>query len=127
MGGGRGLSRFAPVFLVALAVASPLRASEEAGASSASAILDRAFANRFEVDTTAEIELVVRNGAGQELRRRLQGVSKVVDGRVCSLGKFIWPERLRGMTVLVIEAFDRSHDAFVYLPSMKRVRRISTA
>jgi len=102
-------------------------AESAAGEGSAVSILQRAFHNRFEVDTIADIDLVVRNGSGQELRRKLHGVSKVIDGRLCSLGQLVWPERLRGMTVLVLEALDRSHDAFVYLPSMKRVRRISTA
>ncbi len=90
-------------------------------------ILERAFVNRFEVDTIANIELVMRDKSKRELRRRLRGVSKRIDGRVHSLGKIVWPDRLRGMSVLTIEAFDRSHDAFVYLPSLKRVRRISTA
>lgn len=89
--------------------------------------LDSAFLNRFHVDTIANIDLVMRDRTGQELRRKLIGYSKVIDGRVHSLGQITWPERLRGMTVLTIEASDRSQDAFVYLPALKRVRRISTA
>ena len=114
-----------------LALASALLASSalaNAGVErSAELILKQAFENRFDVNTIANIELVMRDELNRELRRRLRGVSKVIDGRVHSLGKIVWPERLRGMTVLTIEALDRSHDAFVYLPSLGRVRRISTA
>jgi hypothetical protein len=31
------------------------------------------------------------------------------------------------MTILTIEALDRNHEAFVYLPSLKKVRRVTTA
>jgi len=90
-------------------------------------ILAAAFSNRFEVDTLSTVDLVMRDASGQELRRRLRGASMVIDGRVHSLGQILWPERLRGMTVFTIEAEGRSQDAFVYLPALKRTRRITTA
>lgn len=113
--------------LVEAAAEAPSRASRE-GRCDAQPILSAAFENRFEVDTLANVELVMRDGSGQELRRRLRGASMRIDGRMHSLGKLVWPDRLRGMTVLTIEAAGRrSHDAFVYLPSLRRTRRITTA
>jgi hypothetical protein len=94
---------------------------------SAEAILADAFANRYEVDLTSNIDLVMRNRGGQELRRRFRAASKLIDGRVHSVGRLVWPEYLRGMTILTIEAGNRSHDAFLYLPSLGKVRRITTA
>jgi len=90
-------------------------------------LLERAFSNRYDVDLTSVIELVVRNRGGQERRRTLQAMSKVIDHRVHSIGRLVQPEHLRGMTVLTIEAADRSHDAFLYLPSLALVRRVTTA
>jgi hypothetical protein len=94
---------------------------------SAADILERAFENRYEVDLTSVIDLVTRNDRGQERRRRFHAMSKMIDDRLHSIGRLTEPEYLRGMTVLTIEAKDRAHDAFLYLPSQGRVRRVSTA
>ncbi len=75
---------------------------------------------------TSRIELVAQNRSGQELRRQFEAASKLIDDRMHSIGRLVWPEYLRGMTILTIEAGDRSHDAFVYLPSLKKVRRVGT-
>ncbi len=90
-------------------------------------VLAAAFVNRYDVDLISKIELIMRNSAGQERRRKVHGVSKIIDDRMHSIGRLTWPNYLRGMTILTIEATDRSHDAFVYLPSLDKVRRISTA
>jgi hypothetical protein len=116
---------FATVFFATPAFATPndVRA---VGATPAE-VLARAFANRFEIDMIADLELHMRDGTGQETRRLLKGMSRIIDGHVHTLGQITWPDRLRGVTVLTIEAGARSHDAFVYLPAAQRVRRVSTA
>ncbi len=93
----------------------------------AEAILAAAFANRYDVDLTSKVQLVMRNNHGQERRREFQAAYKLIDGRMHSVGRLLWPPYLRGMTILTIEADNRGHDAFVYLPSLGKVRRISTA
>jgi hypothetical protein len=90
-------------------------------------LLQSAFTNQYEVDSTATIELVIRNRSGQERRRNFETASKIIDDRMHSIGRLTYPEHLRGMTILQIEARDRSHDAFIYLPSSQSVRRGSTA
>jgi hypothetical protein len=102
-------------------------AARDAVLPSAEAILAAAFANRYEVNLTSNIDLVMRNRVGQELRRRFRAASKLIDGRVHSLGRLVRPEYLRGMTILTIEAENRGHDAFLYLPSLGKVRRVTTA
>lgn len=99
----------------------------DARPTSSREVLDRAFEQRYEVDLTSIIDLVVRDTLGQERRRRFRAMSKVIDDRVHSIGRLVEPDYLRGMTILTIEAKDRSHDAFLYLPSLGRVRRVSTA
>lgn len=127
MGSRPGLVALAiPLLLVVPGSARPDEA-RDAAAPSASEILDRAFARRYEVSLTSVIDLVMRNGIGQERRRRFRAMSKLIDDRVHSIGRLVEPEYLRGMTVLTIEAADRSHDAFLYLPSLGRVRRVTTA
>jgi hypothetical protein len=90
-------------------------------------VLDRAFALRFEVDLTSVIELDIFNHAGDRRTRRFEATSKRIGGRVHSIGRLIEPDYLRGMTILTIEADGRNHDSFLYLPSLGRVRRITTA
>ena len=99
----------------------------DAVAPKAEAILAAAFANRYEVDLTSKVQLVMRNDHGQERRREFQAAYKLIDGRMHSIGRLVWPHYLRGMTILTIESEDRGHDAFIYLPSLGKVRRISTA
>jgi hypothetical protein len=119
--------------VIAMALGLPERAGAGEGpaadddATTAEAILATAFANRYEVDLTSKIELVMRDGSGQERKRVFQAASKLVDDRVHSVGRLIWPHHLRGMTILSIEARDRNHEAFVYLPSLDKVRRVTTA
>ena len=93
----------------------------------ASAILRRAFEKRFDADLTSEIELVMEDRSGRQHRRIFDAAAKLIDGRHHSIGKLNWPHHLRDMAILTIEAEDRDHDAFVYLPTLGRVRRISSS
>ena len=93
----------------------------------AAAILADAFKRRFDVDLTSEIELVMQDRNGREHRRVFDAASKMIEGRLHSVGKLNWPVYLRDMTILMIEADGRDHDAFVYLPTLGRVRRVSSA
>jgi len=88
-------------------------------------LLARAVAIRYDCDTRARVDLRMRDRRGGERHRRIQTVAKHIQGRMHSIGRLIAPPHLRGMTVLSIEARDRSDDVFVYLPSLGRVRRIS--
>jgi hypothetical protein len=125
------VTRTLRIAVLSAALLAPGPASPQAGADavppSAGDILDRAFELRYEVDLTSVIDLVMRNEAGHERRRRFHAMSKMIDDRLHSIGRLTEPDYLRGMTVLTIESKDRSHDAFLYLPSLDRVRRVSTA
>mgnify|MGYP002819248396 CR=1 FL=1 len=96
-------------------------------AEQAREVLKAAFENRYEVDLTTQIDLVVHSRSGQTRKRTLNAVTKVIDDRVHSMGRLTSPENLRGMTVMMMEAEDRSHDAFIYMPSLDKVRRINTS
>jgi hypothetical protein len=90
-------------------------------------VLEAAFVNRYSVDLVTQIELVMRDGRNRERRRTIAAVTKVVDGRVYSIGRLLSPEYLRDMTVLMMESENREQDAFVFMPSLDKVRRITTA
>ncbi len=100
---------------------------DDAVPPTAESLLRTAFANRYEVDLTSNIELLMKDGSGQERRRLLRAASKVIDGRIHSVGRLVWPYHLRGMTILSIEQRDRNYDAFVFLPSLGKTRRVTAA
>jgi hypothetical protein len=118
----------AAALAVLLGGASPASAVEvDAIPANPKKLLEKAFENQYNLDSTAKIELVIRNRSGQERRRNFEAVSKIIEDRMHSIGRLTYPAHLRGMTILQIEAEDRSHDAFIYLPSSQAVRRVSTA
>ncbi|HXV37025.1 MAG TPA: outer membrane lipoprotein-sorting protein [Myxococcota bacterium] len=90
-------------------------------------MLAAAFANRYELDAITRIELVMRDAGGERGRSALQYVAKRIDGRLHSIARLVAPEHLRGVAILTIEQRDRNHDAFVFLPSLGRARRIAAA
>lgn len=97
-----------------------------AAPSTPEAILEAAFINRYDVDTIYDLELVTDGPRGSS-QRRLHTVTKIVDGRSHSIGRLTEPATVRGMTVMILETEDGDRDTFVYLPALKRGRRISGA
>ena len=95
--------------------------------SSAGQILTQAFSNRSDCDLRTEMELRMRNRAGSERRRLVQVTVKRIDGRLHSVGRLLSPRYLKGMAIMNIENRDRVDDSFVYLPSLGKVRRVTTA
>jgi hypothetical protein len=94
---------------------------------SSASVLTAAFANRFEVDAISQIELVMRDGSGEARRHKVHYITKMIEQRLHSIARLTAPEYLRGMTILTIEQRDRGHDAFVFLPSLGKTRRVTTA
>jgi hypothetical protein len=111
--------------MIALAIAAA--ASGEPQSESPEALVEAAFANRYEVDLISEMEIVMKSGGGSEQRRLVQAVSKRIDGRSQSIGRVLEPGNLRGLTVLISELADGGREMFVYLPALLRARRISGA
>jgi hypothetical protein len=114
------MRRFLP-----LAIAVAAAASAEPQGGTPEAVLEAAFANRYEVDMISEMELVMRDRGGSEQRRVVQAVSKRIDGRSQSIGRVLEPASLRGLTVFISEVDGGGRDTFVYLPALLRARRIS--
>ena len=116
------------ILLLAVALAAAAHAeSAEPQSESPAALLEAAFANRYELDMISEMEIVMKSGGGSEQRRLVQAVSKRIDGRAQSIGRVLEPGSLRGLTVLISELADGGREMFVYLPALLRARRISGA
>ncbi len=117
--------------LFALGVCASLGAHAGTGAADdraeedARGILAAAFQNRYDISFTAEIELAIQL-RGDDARRRVLRVATLHEGgSYRAMGQLTFPHYLRGMTILSISEENEAHQAFVYLPSQSRVRRIS--
>jgi hypothetical protein len=108
------------------APAPPAAVAPAPAEESAESMLEAAFANRYDVDTIYDLELVTDGPRGHS-QRRLHTVTKIVDGRSHSIGRLTEPATVRGMTVMIIETDDGDRDTFIYLPALKRGRRVSGA
>ncbi len=79
-------------------------------------------------DFTARQLMVLRNRQGQESRRQLRvQVLEVADDGDKSLFVFDDPRDVRGTAFLVHAHRDGADDQWIYLPALRRVRRISSA
>ncbi len=85
--------------------------------------LDRGFGNY-----TAMLEMILRNKHGQESRRQLKVkiLEVEADGNK-SLFVFDEPKDIRGTAFLVHSFKVKSDDQWIYLPALKRVKRISSS
>ena len=92
----------------------------------AASILQRAFTNRYGVNLTAELELQIHAATGDPQTRILNAATLQKGNDYYALGQLSAPEYLRGMTLLTISSAGGRLEAFVYLPSLRKSRRIAT-
>jgi hypothetical protein len=121
-----------PALLAALllvAVPAPVAAQPrlEDGTGAAERIVAEAFARRYACAITGVVEISASKGSMQALKRRLHIAAKFMQGRLHTYAVFREPQYVRGMTFLGVESDDprASEQQFVYLPSMKKIRRVS--
>ncbi|MBW2493882.1 MAG: outer membrane lipoprotein-sorting protein [Deltaproteobacteria bacterium] len=111
----------------AVALVSVAGAWAQSAPPSSESVLAAAFENRYAIDAISRVELVMRGGSDEEIRRKVHYITKIIDQRLHSIARLTAPEYLRGMTILTIEQRDRSHDAFAFIPSLGKTRRVTTA
>jgi hypothetical protein len=90
-------------------------------------IVNEAFERRYSCPITGVVEIFTRKGSMQAMKRRLHVAAKFVGGRLHTYAVFQEPEYIRGMSFLGVESEDPriSEQQFVYLPSLRKIRRVS--
>jgi hypothetical protein len=113
--------------LLALAGAPPAGSQDSARLALADGVIGEAFARRYACAITGVVEISTRKGSMQALKRRLHIAAKFMQGRLHTYAVFREPQYVRGMTFLGVEPDDpeASEQQFVYLPSMRKIRRVS--
>jgi hypothetical protein len=93
----------------------------------ATRLLQRAFEARYECPVSGAIAIETHKRGASAQRRRLDVATKSIGGRLHTYAVFREPPHVRGLAFLSIEATDagRSEERFVYLPSLRKIRRVS--
>ena len=124
----RRSSDLAAVVLIGLSAAGFLLYSQLAWAAApdAAELMERnAAVTRF-ATSSASAEFVLESKDGGRRTRQAQMASKLLpDGRhTMRLVRFVAPADIRGTGILLIERAGAEDDMWVYLPAMRRVRRL---
>lgn len=84
------------------------------------------FAVSKVLDSTSDATFTLINRAGQERVRKVFGTTKLADnGNDNSrMTRFTAPPDVKGTVTLLVEHGDRDDDIWVYLPALKKVRRL---
>lgn len=79
-------------------------------------------------DEQVELQMILKNPQGQERVRELQVVTKTVEKDIQnSILKFKAPRNIAGTGLLTLENKNTDDDQWLYLPTLKKSRRISSA
>lgn len=119
------MSRFgrhpALIVLALSALAAPALGDPSAGD-----IMEHNFLTSKVTDSTSVVTFRLRNATGQERVRLTSGPSKLIPGTTDNrrLITFDAPSDIRGTRTLLIEHTGADDDMWIYLPAMKKVRRL---
>ena len=117
-------SRFVKgLMLTLLGVALSGRALSE---PSADAIMQKSLLSIKVLDSTTRSTFRLINAAGQQRVRETDGQTKLIPGTTDNrrLVNFLSPADVRGTKTLLIEHSVADDDIWIYLPAMKKVRRL---
>ncbi len=119
------------VFLIAaLAAAGVLPPASPAGAEELTArqIIDRVADDKGITDMSSKVTMRIINASGQERVRSVTMQSKTgADDLGKVLMRFMAPADVKGTAFLNIENKGRDDDRLLYLPALRKVRRISVS
>ncbi|PYM03363.1 MAG: RND transporter, partial [Candidatus Rokuibacteriota bacterium] len=89
-------------------------------------IMEKNFVVSKFVDSTSDATFTLINKTGQERVRKTFGTSKLqpngIDNR--RMVRFLSPPDVKGTVTLLVEHSDTDDDIWIYLPALKKVRRL---
>jgi hypothetical protein len=90
-------------------------------------IVRKARDKQFPKNSVTDLTMVLTNKRGNERVRKLQTKRKDYGhGEAKSVAYFLSPADVKGTAFLVWEHPDSANDVFIYLPALKKVRRIAS-
>ncbi len=106
-----------------LLLPSPCRGQTPDGRDIAQHVFDRDVGR----DSSAEAEMVLRSADGRERVRRFRAFVKTEGSARKALIRFLSPADIEGTGFLSVEAKPGETEQFLYLPALKRARRIASS
>lgn len=112
--------------LVAAVAAAFLAAPVRAAAPTPDEIMTKSFLTTRVADSTTDVTMRLINASGQERVRETTGPSKLIPGTTDNrrLITFQAPADVHGTKTLLVEHSMRDDDMWIFLPAMKKVRRL---
>ena len=97
-----------------------------AHALSAVEIMEKNFVVNKYQDSTSDTTITLTNKAGKQRVRKTFGTTKLQAGTLDNMRmtRFLEPADVKGTVSLLIEHSEKDDDIWIYLPSMKKVRRL---
>ena len=90
-------------------------------------IVQKAREKQFPQNSVIELTMVLINRSGTRRERSIQSKRREFGGgEAKSVAYFLSPADVKGTAFLVWEHKDQQNDIFIYLPSLKKVRRIAS-
>lgn len=106
-----------------LLMPSPCRAQTPDGREIAQSVFDRDVGR----DSSAEADMVLMSADGRERVRRFRAFVKTEGSTRKALIRFLSPADIEGTGFLTVEAKPGETEQFLYLPALKRARRIASS
>ena len=110
-----------PIILTLLLILlSPLTAAPEP-----QEIMDKVMEVQSSTSSAMDLALTLIDAGGQERTRRLQTLSLTENGKTSSITVFLSPSSVKNTRFLAVENDQGKTDQWIYLPALKRVKRIA--
>lgn len=89
-------------------------------------IMDKNFMVGKYADSTSDTTMTLTNKSGQQRVRKTFGTSKLDTNGIDNkrMTRFLEPTDVKGTVSLLVEHSDKDDDIWIYLPSVKKVRRL---
>jgi predicted RND superfamily exporter protein len=96
---------------------------------SAREIMEKTFIVSKVSDSIAEATFTLTSKSGQERIRRTSATTKLQSNGIdtMQLVRFMYPPDVKGTATLIIEHDDKDDDIWIYLPALKKIRRLAAA
>jgi outer membrane lipoprotein-sorting protein len=109
--------------LIVLSLASGLVWAE----MSAGQIMSKVMEVQSSSSSALDLKLSLIEPSGQTRERRIQTLSQTKNGLTSTLTVFLSPENVRNTRFLSLEKEDGKNEMWIYLPALKRSKRISSS
>lgn len=101
----------------------PAAAAETLGGQE---ILERSHAVSKVIDSSSDISMILTSKSGQERSRKLLSLTKLRANASDNMRvlRFRFPADVKGTVILLVEQSGRDDDMWIYLPALKKTRRL---